>query len=235
MPAVASAALLLAGVLALAAALRPDTDAGPVPHQDIAGVTLFSPPAPIPSFELVDAHGSRFDEQGLRGHWTLMVFGYTSCPDFCPATLADMARTFDHLEAWPHAAESSRLVFVSVDPHRDTPGQLSSYLGYFDTRFVGVTGEPAALQRFTGDLGIHYEYEDAASGLPIRDVLADPAGRDPDGNDHGRRDYLVHHYAGVLLVDPQGRLAGAILPPLDAERFIPAYFAVRHHHGDPAS
>lgn len=179
----------------------------------------------MPHFDLTDDHGQRFDREKLLGNWTMIAFGYASCPDFCPITLADMNRVFTHLDAWPQAARGSRFVFISVDPHRDTPEQLSSYVAYFNPGFTGVTGTPAELRRLTDELGIHYEYEDTASGLLIRDVVNTP--------DSG--EYIVHHYAGLLLIDPQARLVGSILPPFDPERVIPTYFDIRNRYGDPAS
>ncbi|MGE0372247.1 MAG: SCO family protein [Gammaproteobacteria bacterium] len=192
-----------------------------VPEIDIPGVTVFTPAKDLPAFELTDHDGRPFDNDSLRGRWTLAAFGYTSCPDFCPTTLAEMARLFDRLTRTPEAGQAPQFVFISVDPYRDTPEQLASYVGYFHPDFLGVTGAAGKLQRLNDSLGIHFEYADPDTNLPIRDVLHEPA------IDH----YIVDHYSGLLLVDPRGRLVATLLPPFDVERTLEVYHQLRNHYG----
>ncbi|MBK8162580.1 MAG: SCO family protein [Gammaproteobacteria bacterium] len=191
-----------------------------VPEIDISGVTVFTPPNDLPPFDLTDHDHRPFDNHRLRGRWTLAVFGYTSCPDFCPTTLAEMARLFNRLSQSPEAGQAPQFVFISVDPYRDTPEQLASYVGYFRPDFLGVTGEAGKLQRLNDSLGIHFEYADPDTNLPIRDVQHEPS------IDH----YIVDHYSGLLIVDPRGRLVATLLPPFELERTLDVYHQLRNHY-----
>lgn len=192
----------------------------PAPQIDLPGLTVFSPPERLPKFDLVDHHGQPFANDRLRGHWTLAAFGYTSCPDFCPTTLAEMARLFKQPALSPEVAQAARFVFISVDPFRDTTEQLAAYVTYFNPDFLGLTGEPDRLQRLNHELDIPYGYADPETGEPIRDVLHKPV----------LDAYVVDHYSGLLFIDPQGRLVATLLPPFDLARTLRIYEQLRDHH-----
>ncbi|MBK8972373.1 MAG: SCO family protein [Hahellaceae bacterium] len=192
----------------------------PAPQIDLPGLTVFSPPERLPKFDLVDHHGRPFANDRLRGHWTLAAFGYTSCPDFCPTTLAEMARLFKQPALSPEVAQAARFVFISVDPFRDTTEQLAAYVTYFNPDFLGLTGEPDRLQRLNHELDIPYGYAGPETGEPIRDVLHKPV----------LDAYVVDHYSGLLFIDPQGRLVATLLPPFDLARTLRIYEQLRDHH-----
>jgi protein SCO1/2 len=117
-------------------------------------------PSPRPSFTLTDTAGGAYDfAERTAGRPTLLFFGYTHCPDICPVHLANVQHAFD---VRPDLATGTEVVFVTVDPDRDTPDRLRSYLDRFDQRFVGLTGTPDQIR----------DAQDAA-GLP-------PAGVDVD-------------------------------------------------------
>lgn len=108
-------------------------------------------PGPKPDFTLVDTDGGRFDFAAeTDGRLTLLYFGYTSCPDICPVHLAQLAEVFrDH----PDLGRQTTVVFVTVDPQRDTPVVVADFLDAFDPDFVGLTGtveEVEAAQRAAG-------------------------------------------------------------------------------------
>lgn len=190
------------------------------PQIDLPGLTVFSPPEWLPEFDLIDHDGRPFANDRLRGHWTLAAFGYTSCPDFCPTTLAEMARLFKQLAFSSEGTQAARFVFISVDPFRDTPEQLAAYVRYFNPDFLGLTGEPDMLQRLNHELDIPYGYADPETGEPIRDVLHKPI----------LDAYVVDHYSGLLFIDPRGRLVATLLPPFDTERTLEIYQQLRDHH-----
>jgi protein SCO1 len=148
-----------------------------------------SNPAPLEVPALSAADGRGFDGKRLRGRWSLVFFGFTSCPEVCPTTLATLAR-FARDPASGIASGDTQVVFVSIDPGHDTPQRIGAYLQAFDPRFVGVTGDSAALERFTAAAGAGY----AASGASM------------------------DHSTSVFVVDPQGRLAGVLLHPQDPAR-----------------
>ena len=105
----------------------------------LAKATLLTPPRPLPEFELIDQDGSPFTQAQLRGHWSVLFFGFTHCPDVCPTTLGVLAKARQELSDLPDELQP-HVVLVSVDPKRDTPQQLASYVKFFDSSFTGVTG-----------------------------------------------------------------------------------------------
>lgn len=123
--------LVLAGSLALAAC------GGAASTEDLQGV-IVDPPQPKPEFTLTDTSGNSYDFAAeTEGKLTLLYFGYLNCPDICPVHLAQIAETFDRI---PDVARDTEVVFVSVDPGRDSPEEIRSFLDNFDERFVGLTG-----------------------------------------------------------------------------------------------
>ena len=148
---------------------------------------------PLPPFSLLDQQGAIYDTRRLLGHWTLLSFGYTHCPDICPTTLAEMARMKESLDSLGMQAPYE-FGFVSVDPERDTPDRLAEYVAYFDPDFLGVTGPAGALGDLTRPLGIMY-----------RKVITQGSSMD----------YVMDHSASLVLIDPQGRYRALFSPPHD--------------------
>lgn len=166
----------------------PDTDRGPPELKNV----LLPSPNPIKVFSLRDDNGRRFDLDRLRGRWTLMFFGYTSCPDICPTTLATLRDLAELLEE----RDEVQYVFVTVDPSRDDPERIGDYLDYFDPDFVGVSGEPADIEAFMKQLNV----------AAVR--------REAEDSDS----YTFSHTSAVMLIDPEARLLGAFSPPHKASR-----------------
>jgi protein SCO1/2 len=157
---------------------------------DLATGSAISPSRALPDFSLIDDHGRTFAPSDLRGHWTMMFFGYTNCPDFCPTTLSTLAALDRRLKA-SGAPVRPRIIFMSVDAKRDTPAQLAKYVPYFDPDFVGVT---AATQP---------QIEALAAKLGVG-VIITPR---PDGS------YSVDHSGAIFVVNPQGRLTAILTGP----------------------
>jgi protein SCO1 len=158
---------------------------------------VYAAPRPLPDFELVAQDGSRFDRARLAGRYTLVLFGYTNCPDLCPTTLAELAQAEKLLADLP-AASRPAVVMVSVDPQRDTPAALGRYLPHFDPGFVGASGSDAATAALAQALGAAYQ-----------------KGAEVDGS------YPVDHTAALFLIDPDARLA-AVFPTPHVARAIAA-------------
>ncbi|MGH8197331.1 MAG: SCO family protein [Steroidobacteraceae bacterium] len=144
---------------------------------------------PIAEFSLVDEHGMPFGRAALEDRWSLVFTGFTHCPDICPTTLALLAS----LRALVPGDEL-QFVFLSVDPERDTPEQISSYLAHFGPGLVGATGAHVEIERFTKQLGLAQV-------------------RNPGVGD----DYSVDHSTALVLIDPKVRVAGYFQPPHDRE------------------
>jgi protein SCO1 len=154
--------------------------AGNLPSGQLQADVVFEDPPPKPSFTLTDTSGDPYDFAArTEGRLTLLYFGYTFCPDICPVHLAQIAEVF---ERYPPLARNAEVVFVSVDPDRDTPEIIRSYLDNFNTRFVGLTGSPEELR-----------IAQEAAGVPVAFV----SGEGPN--------YAVDHAAWVLAYAPDGR------------------------------
>jgi len=182
----AAAAGILFGTDVFNGERRPDPAA-------MKAATLLTEPKPLAAFELVDQDARPYGQDRLLGRWTFVSFGYTSCPDVCPTTMA----TFDALEQRLSEGQDdppADFLFVSVDPERDSPERLSQYVRYFNPRFLGATGTHEQLRGLTGQLGVLYarvEEQDTAMS------------------------YLVDHSAAILLLDPDARLAAIFSVPHD--------------------
>lgn len=164
------------------------------------------PPKPVNAFELKTHRGEPFNLASLQGKWSFLFFGYTHCPDVCPTTmqtLADMDKRLARTEPGLHQA--IQVVFVSVDPARDTVEQLANYVPYFNRSFIGVTGQPDQIQQLTRQLGIMY--------MQVKEK---------DG-----RGYLVDHSASILLFGPDARLHGIFSAPHNAEQLVQDYVKLR--------
>ncbi|MFO7255608.1 MULTISPECIES: SCO family protein [Limnochorda] len=143
---------------------------------------LLEPLREAPVFSLTDHQGEPFHLADQRGKAVLLFFGYTTCPDVCPATLGTLGQMKRQLGA---DGERVEVVFITVDPERDTPARLAEYLGYFDPSAIGLTGPPEELARVREAYGVYAER--------VNDPQA------PGG-------YWMNHTATVLLIDPEGRL-----------------------------
>lgn len=164
-------------------------------------------PRPIPAFELTDHRGAAFDTSRLAGRWSFLFFGYTFCPDVCPNTLGNLRAVRGLIDDSREGVDDVQFVFISVDPERDTPERLATYLPYFHDEFIGATGSIDEIERLTHALGIHH-----ARG---RGGTDDP------------RDYLVDHSSAVLLVDPEARLHAVYAHPDEPEAMARAFEAIR--------
>ena len=136
-------------------------------------------------FALVAPDGRVVTDRDFRGKWMVVYFGYTNCPDSCPTALNDLANALDMLG--PKAARVAP-IFITIDPARDTPAAMGSYVKKFDPRIVGLTGTPAQIRQ------VEAEYHVAASVMP------------PDAG--GRT--MVDHSSVFVIQNPEGDFVEAI-------------------------
>lgn len=158
----------------------------------ISSGTLLKTPRPIEAFTLASAGGGPFSNADLLGHWTVVFAGFTFCPDVCPTTLTELKAVNAKLG---DAAGRVRFLFLSVDPERDTPAKIASYLKFFSPDFLGATGEPAALDQLGANLG--YVYTKVPGAAP--------------------GSYTIDHSTALILINPQGQVAGYFTPPFKPE------------------
>ncbi|MGO1072970.1 SCO family protein [Lysobacter sp. CA199] len=158
-------------------------------------VRLFDPPRTLPGFSLRQSDGTQLIPGELKGHWTLVFLGFTHCPDVCPTTLAQMSVAQKTWEAIPEASRP-RVLFVSVDPDRDTPDKIGEYAHGFHKDTLAATADVPALEDFAKSLSMVFAKVPAPDGAP-----ADQ--------------YTMDHSASMVVLDPQGRMAGLVRPPFD--------------------
>lgn len=170
--------------------------AGPAPAGEIPQAITAPMAEPLPPFRLAGP-GGEFGNANLLGRWTFLFFGYTQCPDICPTALALMKEVGAQVRA-VSPAPTFEVVFVSVDPRRDTHALLAQYLAAFDPAFVGVSGDDAALLPLTQALAVRYRRNDETDS----------------------RHYTVDHSAAIHLIDPRGRPAASFPPPQQAATLV---------------
>ena len=158
----------------------------------LAGVmtwVLRSAPERIPvafgtAFNLTDDTGKPITEQAFQGHPSLIFFGFTRCPEVCPTTLYEMAGWFDTVG---EEGKPLKAFFFSVDPERDTPELMHNYAAAFTDRIVGITGDPAEVQKVMKSWRIFARKVPTEGG-----------------------DYTMDHTASVLMLDSRGNFKGTI-------------------------
>ncbi len=190
-------AIALAAALGLLLAQKVFGPAG-AGKRDTGSIIFYPTPRALPDFSLSQSDGTRLIPGELRGHWTLVFLGFTSCPDVCPTTLAELARAQKQWESIPESLRP-RVVFVSVDPERDTPARLGEYAHAFHKDTLAATADVPSLERFATPLGLVFQK------APGKNFKANP------------NDYSMDHSASIAVLDPEGRLAGLMRPPFDPQ------------------
>ena len=143
-----------------------------------------------------------FTEQSLRDKWTMVYFGYTFCPDICPMSLTKLVQVFNRLAEEKELLKRTQVVFISVDPDRDTPERMREYSGFFHKDFIGATADAETIARVAKDFGTYYRINE------------------PDENGN----YPVDHSSTITLVNPEGRIValfgGAMESQAIADEFL---------------
>lgn len=160
-----------------------------------AGIVLLPQSRNLPELSLTNQDGQTVAVDQLKDQWSLLFFGYTFCPDICPATLAQLRQLQGQLP--PATLSKLRIIMVTVDPHRDTPEQLKKYLDYFDAGFIGLTGEQATIQKL-------------ANGVSIPFIPADTS----------KENYTVDHSGNLVLLGPDGKQRGFIRAPINNAKLV---------------
>ena len=168
-------------------------------QQQLQGAAFYplKPASQIAEFELTDQRGQRQSNALFAGSWTIVNLGYSFCPDICPSNLIDLVKTKQHLTNLAPEIPL-QMLFVTVDPSRDTPEVLASYINNFDPNIIALTGEKPQIDSISQSLNFAYFIESSDSPY-----------------------YLVSHSDMVAVINPQGQLAGFFRPP-----YIPNNMAV---------
>ena len=159
--------------------------------------TRLPTPKTLPNFALTDHLGIAFDRNSLRQRWSLLFFGFTHCPDICPATLSQLAAARSRLASLGAANALPTIVLISVDPERDTEHALSEYVSYFGEHIIGVSGDSEELGKLTAGLGVFFQKEPSVSG-----------------------DYTVSHTTAVFLINPEAQFQALFSAPLTVDALV---------------
>ena len=166
-----------------------------VPPPAPSTATVLPVTTPLVDFELIDQDGKPVTADTFRGQWDLVFFGFVNCPDVCPLTLQVLASARNELAAQQESMP--RIVLVSVDPERDTPDVLKTYVDSFGDDILGVTGDLDELQKLTKGLGIFF----------AKSFLDDDS-------------YTMDHSAVVLAINPDGEFEALFGAPHKIENFV---------------
>ena len=143
--------------------------------------TVIRSPEPAANFTLLNVDSEEVSLKDFRGRVVLLYFGYTYCPDVCPATMTELKQAVEEIG---NRAKDVQVIMISVDPERDSPEQLQNYVSHFHDSFIGLSGTEEEILGITTQYGVFYEKHEGtvASG------------------------YLIDHTATVIVIDREGKL-----------------------------
>jgi len=170
---------------------------------------LLSEPLALKPFQLNDQNNKPFGLDQLKGKWTFMYFGYTSCPDVCPTTIDELNIVSRKLAEDHRFEKDTRYVFVSVDPYRDTPEMLKNFTAYFEFNLLGAVAPVEDLNKLTDQLGVTHR----------RLIVQD--------RETKQQEYAVEHSSYIYLIDPQGRAVARFSPPHYGKEIKQLYVKIR--------
>lgn len=165
------------------------------------GARVFDQPRELTPFTLTAHNGEAFTLTSLEGQWSLVLFGFTQCPDVCPTTLALLNSWYKTLD--DDVRKSTQVAMVSLDPARDSEAVLAQYVPYFNEQFIGVRGDFLPTKRFANQLNVAFN-------------------KVTQGDD-----YTIDHSAHIALINPRGHYYGFFKPPFDIARLKLTYLSIR--------
>ncbi len=167
------------------------------------GAMVYEQPLEIADFSLEEHTGRTFNKSSLTGQWSLLFFGFTSCPDICPITMNELARFYASEQADEYRADT-QVIMVSVDPFRDTAETVGNYVTGFHPDFKGVVGEYEDVAALARQLFIAHSQPPAA------------------GND-----YLIDHSGNIIIINPRGQYHGFLESSINSDNIARAYDVIR--------
>lgn len=189
--------------------------------------TLLPQPRMLQPFILTNTDNQPFTNQSLQGHWTFLFFGFTNCAYMCPTTMAALKQVYNNLQT--HQQTSPQMMFVSLDPQRDTLARIKQYVTGFNPTFQGATGSKAQLDQLTSQLNVLY----LKTNQPATSLQNTAGSKNTEGSQNAgaqnvagsqtavgsqnKADYQIDHSGTVLLIDPKGELYAVFSMPHDPE------------------
>lgn len=182
----------IVAVLALVVGVFLALNIAPPKSSEPAYMQLYPQARALSDFELFNQRGESVTKTDLMDKWTLAFVGYTFCPDICPTTLAELKRVYPELIKLP-AEHPLQVLFLSVDPARDTQQRLNDYIQFFNSDFIAASGEHNQLFPLVRSMGMMYSMSDNTENP----------------------NYLVDHSASVVVINPQANVIGRFKPHLE--------------------
>lgn len=186
---IVAAFALIAGVLLSQFLSQKNT---PLKPPGIQGA-IFPVAKTIDNFTLTNQMGNQVNLDLFRHNWSLVFVGYTHCPDICPTTMAVMSEVTGYMKE--ENIEPPQIIFLSIDPERDTAELLKDYVTYFNPDFTGLTGQKTEIDRLTRQLNAVYQKAPGLSGKITDD------------------DYLMDHSSALMLMNPDAKLQSVLTAP----------------------
>lgn len=174
--------------------------------------TIFQIPHNIEPFHLVTSDQKPFTNLNLEGRWSVLFFGFTQCPQMCPTTLSVLNDAYKRL-AEKKKVPLPQIVFISVDPSRDTPDVIKKYIGSFNQAFLGATGSQDEIKRLTASLNILYM------------KVKNPQDTDP-------MSYQIDHSGTLLFVNPEGKLLALFSGPHEADSLADSISLIESYYSN---
>ncbi|MFQ3234755.1 MAG: protein SCO1/2 [Paraglaciecola sp.] len=159
------------------------------PVDETRYISLYPEPRALPDFVLMDHDGQALQAEDFQQQWTLVFVGYTFCPDICPTTMAELTSIYPALQQLS-STYPIRVMFISVDPARDTTERLAEYVNFFHPKFIAASGEHAQLFPLVRAMGMMYSMSESTDNP----------------------NYLVDHSSSVVLLNPDGNVMGRFKP-----------------------
>ena len=176
-------------------------------QEKISG-TILKTPFPAPKITLEAGNGKVFSNADLKGHWSFIFFGFSSCPYVCPTTLAQLNAMMQQLKAAGLKDDFPQIVMVSVDPDRDTAQRMHSYVTSFNTDFIGLRGSLAQTLQLAKEMKVSFAKVQAPGDDPSR--------------------YTITHTATITVVDPEGNIHAYLSYPHKAAVMARDYQVILH-------
>ena len=161
------------------------------------GAYFIDPPRQLSGFQLISDQNINFAIDDFKGKWSILFFGFTFCPDICPLTMKQLSNVKEELKG---KANRINFYLVSIDPDRDSPENLRTYLDNFDEEFIGLTGEIDKIYKFSTQVN-----------APFFPVV-----------NSNEENYTVDHSGSLVLINPEGNYAGFFRAPHDQNKIIKA-------------
>lgn len=181
------------------------------------GVTIYPEARELSNFRLLDQEGEFFSKADFQGHWNLVFFGFTNCPDICPLTMAELSQFYAGLDF--NEDVKPRVFLVTVDPEQDNPDSMAAYLANYNEDFIGLSGDPEQIAQLADEL--YVGYGDAVQ--PEVTIASHEHAGSHSEIDVAPGDYLIEHSAHIAVINPQGDYYAVMRAPHRDQDLLEAF------------